>query len=562
LNPSELVSSARQGRGTEKRLLFEWKPEDDTSAYDHDLYAGRLNTVQFGRGILGKGRTDAQDEIVQRKRHRAAALLEGRETHWRSKRLSEMTERDWRILKEDYSISTRGGTIPHPLRSWEEAKLSDRLQSAIRRFGYREPTPIQRQAIPIVLQGRDMLGVAETGSGKTLAFLLPFFEQREVLSAAAASETYDSEENGRRGPLALVLAPTRELVLQIESECAKFAREIGLPPPVAIVGGHAMAGQAFRLSEGTVDVVLATPGRLKDCLEQHVLGLSSCRYVVLDEADRMVDMGFEEDLNAILSRLPASIPGGLRVQTLLFSATMPPAVERIAKTHLVGLPLDNSGNKNPSRSAPSSMLAPAMVTIGTVGQAVDRIVQRVELVTSEAQKRVRLFDILDDTIQNPSQTHHPIIIFVNQKDTVDSIVRHLGSRGYRAIGLHGGRTQVQRESALQQLKESKIDVLVATDVASRGIDIPNVTLVLNYDMPSSIDTYIHRIGRTGRAGKNGLAHSFLFTATDSTIFYDLKQLLLKAPNTVCPPEFLHHEAANTKPGAAIQKKKSDETIYK
>ena len=409
-----------------------------------------------------------------------------------------------------------------------------------------------------------MIGVAETGSGKTLAFLLPFFEQLSHLRAISSNEPEDDDEKEERpsqGAVGLVLAPTRELVLQIESEYAKFAKSMGLAPPVAIVGGHSMTGQSFRLSEGVVDMIIATPGRLKDCLEQHVLSLRSCRYLVLDEADRMVDMGFEEDLTAILGCLPRNQYDG-RVQKILFSATMPPGVERIARTYLAQVASFGTSSKlsTTDKTVPSHGLA--VVTIGTAGQVVDRIEQRVELLSSDYQKRTRLFEVLGQLSASATGANGPIIIFVNHKETVDSVTRHLNSQDYKAIGLHGGRSQEQRESALQHLKSGKMNVLVATDVASRGIDVPNVSLVLNYDMAPSIESYIHRIGRTGRAGKLGLAHTFLVATQDAPLFYDLKNLLLKSSKSTCPRDLSEHEAANTKPGTIPQKKKSDETIFK
>ena len=451
-----------------------------------------------------------------------------------------MRDRDWRILKEDFHIATKGGSIPNPLRYWREASISQDILDALRKFSYYEPSAIQRQAIPIITQGRDMLGVAETGSGKTVAFLVPLFE--------ILDRTYYDNPVAHQGPFALILAPTRELVLQIEAECARFAKFLGKRPPVAVVGGHSMAEQSFRLSRG-VDIVVATPGRLKDCLEQHILSLEHVTYTVFDEADRMVDMGFEADLSFILSKLRPSASNRASLadhfassntksrrgpQMIMFSATMPPAVERLVRTYLSN---------------------PATVTIGIIGQVVDTIEQKVELM-QESQKRNRLFALLETVAITG-----PVIVFANLKDTIDSLVRHMTSRGFGVIGLHGGKSQEQRESALSKLKSGKINILVATDVASRGIDVPDVALVVNFDMASSIETYIHRIGRTGRAGKAGLAYTFL-TQENAPLFYDLKALLLSSPRSTCPPELAFHEAANVKPGSFIQKKKSDETIFK
>ena len=262
--------------------------------------------------------------------------------HWSEKSLQEMTDRDWRILKEDFDMSTRGGHIPNPLRSWQESDIPPKILKVIQSIGYKEPTPIQRQAIPIGLQSRDIIGIAETGSGKTAAFVIPmlaFISQLPPL-------TYD---NSHLGPYSIILAPTRELVQQIEQETLKFSQGMNFKA-VSLVGGHTIGEQAFNLRDGA-HIIIATPGRLRDMIDRRILVLSQCTYVVLDEADRMIDLGFEEDVNFILDQLPLSNlkpdseeaedikdlqkrMGGTRVvyrQTVMFSATMPAAVERLAK---------------------------------------------------------------------------------------------------------------------------------------------------------------------------------------------------------------------------------------
>lgn len=249
-----------------------------------------------------------------------------------------MKERDWRIFKEDFNITTKGGNIPNPIRSWKESNLPKNILSIIKDIGYDEPTPIQKQAIPIELENRDIIGVAETGSGKTASFIIPMLVYISHLPPI-------TEDNMADGPYALILAPTRELVQQIEEEAIKFAKPLGFNC-VSLVGGHAVEGQAFNLRNGA-EIVMATPGRLKDCLDNRILVLSQCTYVVMDEADRMIDMGFEADVNFILDQLPVSnikpdtdesensltnrVNKTLYRQTVMFSATMPPAVERLAK---------------------------------------------------------------------------------------------------------------------------------------------------------------------------------------------------------------------------------------
>lgn len=324
-----------------------------------------------------------------------------------------MKERDWRIFREDFSIATRGGSIPHPLRSWSESAIPHEILKIIDEIGYKEPSPIQRQAIPVGLQNRDLIGIAQTGSGKTAAFVIPMLEYISHLPAL-------TEDTKHLGPFALILAPTRELAQQIESETKRFAAPMGYKT-VSIVGGRAVEEQQFNLREGA-EIIIATPGRLKDIIDRNILVLSQCRYVVMDEADRMVDLGFEHDLTFILSAMPAEhvkpdsteveepekneINGwkGYRVTTL-FSATMPPIVERLAKQYL---------------------RKPATVVIGNAGEAVDTVEQRVEFVGGEDKKKNRLIEILRSIGLPP-----PMIVFVNEKKTADMVVRYVQQSGVR-----------------------------------------------------------------------------------------------------------------------------------
>ncbi|CAB5196814.1 putative ATP-dependent RNA helicase DDX23 [Rhizophagus irregularis] len=550
----------------EKKFVFDWDAGEDTSQDFNPLYANKHNAQMFGRGHF------AGIDIKEQKRDRAQfynQLLEERRTldqkdraeerleidrrkelktmwddrHWSEKPLTEMKERDWRIFKEDFNITTKGGSIPNPIRSWAESGLSERILNLIESIGYKSPTPIQRQAIPIGLQNRDIIGIAETGSGKTASFVIPMLVYISDLPRL-------TEENMSDGPYALILAPTRELAQQIEQETLKFAAPMGFNC-VSIVGGHAVEEQAFNLRNGA-EIIIATPGRLKDCLDRRILVLNQCTYVVMDEADRMIDMGFETDVNVILDALPVSNvkpdtdeaenPAEMLKkigqkeryrQTVMFSATMPPAVERLAKRYL---------------------RRPAVVTIGTAGQAVDTVEQRVEMINDEGKKKARLLELLQGSFDPP------IIIFVNQKKGCDVLARALNKLGYRATTLHGGKTQEQRESALAHLKNGTMDILVATDVAGRGIDVKNVSLVINYDMAKNIEDYTHRIGRTGRAGKSGVSITFLSNA-DADVMYDLKQMIMKSPISRVPAELSSHPSAMAKPGTYIAKRKHEETIF-
>merc|ERR1719357_2211239 len=345
------------------------------------------------------------------------------------------------------------------------------------------------------------------------------------------------------------MAPTRELAQQIEEETNKFGQHLGVRT-VAIIGGLSREEQGLRLRMGC-EIVIATPGRLIDVLENRYLVLTQCTYIVLDEADRMIDMGFEPDVQRILEHMPVTnlkpdsddaenseillqnfkSKNKFR-QTVMFSATFPPAVERLAKSYL---------------------RRPARVEIGTVGRPVERVEQIVQILT-EPQKRKRLVEILNQGIEPP------IIIFVNQKKGADVLAKGLEKMGYNAATLHGGKGQEQREQALSGLKEGGKDILVATDVAGRGIDVKDVSLVINYDMAKTIEMYTHRIGRTGRAGKSGKAITFL-TTEHAELFYDLKAMLQSSPVSTCPHELSSHPEAQNKPGTVTQKKRKDEVVY-
>ncbi|KIM55099.1 hypothetical protein SCLCIDRAFT_1221393 [Scleroderma citrinum Foug A] len=540
----------------DRKFVFDWAEEEDTLTSDSPIAAGANRQgaqVMFGRGRVG-GMDDGGSSVPGRAGHanladaierRKAAKSGIDERHWSEKPLNEMKDRDWRIFREDFSIATRGGSIPHPLRSWSESAIPQIILGVIEQIGYKEPSAIQRQAIPIGLQNRDIIGIAETGSGKTAAFVIP------MLTFISNLPTF-TDDNRHLGPYALILAPTRELAQQIEAETRKFAGPLGFRC-VSIVGGRAVEEQQFNLREGA-EIIIATPGRLKDVIERHVIVLSQCRYVVMDEADRMVHLGFEADLLFILDKLPSDMlegeennmqenamdvdgengnsknKGRSRVTTL-FSATMPPAVERLARKYLK---------------------RPATITIGEAGRAVDTVEQNVEFVTGDEKKRQRMSEILE-------KYPPPVIVFVNQKKTADMVAKDLSRAGWSTSTLHSGKTQEQREASLQSLRSGDAHVLVATDLAGRGIDVQDVSLVINYQMASTIEAYVHRIGRTGRAGKKGAAITFL-TNDDDEVMYDLKQEIAKSPVSKVPLELARHEAAQHKVSREMKRKREAEEV--
>ncbi|PPQ70960.1 hypothetical protein CVT24_009960 [Panaeolus cyanescens] len=549
----------------DRKFVFDWDAQDDTFAEDSPVAVGSNRQgaqVMFGRGHLAgmddgggsaprKGASPTIAQLADAMERRKAAKAGYDDRHWTEKPLEDMKERDWRIFREDFSISARGGNIPVPLRSWTESSIPQSILECIERIGYKEPSPIQRQAIPIGLQNRDIIGIAETGSGKTAAFVIPML-------AFISKMPLFTDDNRHLGPYALIMAPTRELAQQIETETRKFASPLGYRC-VSIVGGRAVEEQQFNLREGA-EIIIATPGRLKDVIERHVLVLSQCRYVVMDEADRMVHLGFENDLTFILDALPTEtmegedmgeqmdVDGETMVKkgrtrvTTLFSATMPPAVERLARKYLK---------------------KPAVITIGEAGRAVDTVEQRVEFVNGDEKKKyVDLFPFFVQRlleILNSGQYASPIIVFVNQKKTADMVAKDLSKAGWSAATLHSGKNQEQREASLQSLRSGESDVLVATDLAGRGIDVQDVSLVINFQMANTIEAYVHRIGRTGRAGKMGTAITFL-TNDDDEVMYDLKQEISKSPVSKVPPELAKHEAAQHKVSREMKRKRDADDL--
>ncbi|XP_060810376.1 probable ATP-dependent RNA helicase DDX23 [Amyelois transitella] len=556
----------RVRRLNDRKFVFDWDASEDTSNDYNTLYKERHQVQFFGRGhiagidiksqkkdhskfygnLLEKRRTELekeQEKLRLKKVKKKEDKQKWDDRHWSEKDQDEMTERDWRIFREDYNITIKGGKIPNPIRSWKEAGFHSDIMDIINKVGYKSPTPIQRQAIPIGLQNRDIIGVAETGSGKTLAFLIPLLTWIQSLPKNERLEDAD------QGPYAIILAPTRELAQQIEEETNKFGIPLGITS-VVVVGGLSREEQGFKLRLGC-EIVIATPGRLIDVLENRYLVLNRCTYVVLDEADRMIDMGFEPDVQKILEYMPVSnikpdtdaaedasvLLANYNTkkkyrQTVMFTATMPPAVERLARSYL---------------------RRPAIVYIGSVGKPVDRTEQVVFMI-GENEKRRKLTEILQRGVEPP------IIIFVNQKRGADVLAKGLEKLGFNACTLHGGKGQEQRDFALASLKNGSKDILVATDVAGRGIDIKDVSMVINYDMAKTIEDYTHRIGRTGRAGKTGKALSFV-TKEDSALFYDLKQVLLASSVSTCPPELMNHPEAQHKPGTVVTKKRREEMIF-
>jgi len=359
----------------------------------------------------------------------------------------------------------------------DDLNLIPLLAEAVADMGYSEPTPIQTQAIPHLLEGHDLLGCAQTGTGKTAAFALPMI-QRLALPAEGDGERKGApREAGRKKAAApgraagLVLVPTRELAMQVCEAIHKYARGTGLSA-VPLYGGASMQQQLRALDRGA-DIVVATPGRALDHIRRGTLILDAVRVLVLDEADEMLDMGFAEDLDAILKETPDTR------QTVLFSATLPSRILKIAERHL---------------KAPRRITVAREKAAGTVPR-----VRQIAYVVRHGEKAAALDRILD--MESPASA----IVFCRTRLEVDTLVETLNAHGYRAEALHGGMQQRQRDAVMQRVRSATTDLLIATDVAARGLDIRHVSHVVNYDLPADAASYVHRIGRTGRAGREGTA---------------------------------------------------------
>lgn len=471
---------------TELKKLHEAKKE---SAFERQLKEEEKilesvtdNTALMGVGELAKG-IQYKDPI---------------KTSWRVPRIVLSKGDDYiKKIHNKLGILIEGDDVPPPMKTFKLMKLHRGIIDALDKKGIKKPTPIQIQGIPTVLSGRDMIGIAYTGSGKTLVFILPlimFCLEQELAMPFMANE----------GPYGLIICPSRELAGQIYDIILYYSSILHLNhncPEIRCclaVGGTDKSLSRDVIRRG-VHIMVATPGRLIDMLNTKMVNLSVCRYLCMDEADRMIDFGFTDDVRTILSFFE-----GQR-QTLLFSATMPAKIQNFARTALV---------------------RPVTINVGHAGLVSEHIIQQVEYVQQEA-KIVYLLDCL-------KKTPPPVLIFSEKKKDVDAIHEYLLLKGVEAVAIHGNKDQEERTNAVKAFRDGKKDVLVATDVASKGLDFSEVQHVINYDMPSDIENYIHRVGRTGRSGKSGVATTFINKSNDDLILLDLKQLLIKSNQTIPP----------------------------
>ncbi|VAH73295.1 unnamed protein product [Triticum turgidum subsp. durum] len=452
----------------------------DGRAADPSSYRDRRSEGAFGggtRAFAPSGKPDAAAAA-------AAAELDGlprfeKNFYVEVPAVAGMTAEEVEAYRRRREITVEGNDVPKPVRDFRDVGFPEYVLQEITKAGFTEPTPIQSQGWPMALKGRDLIGIAETGSGKTLAYLLPAIVHVNAQPILAPGD----------GPIVLVLAPTRELAVQIQQETTKFGASSKIKS-TCIYGG--VPG---------VEIIIATPGRLIDMMESHHTNLRRVTYLVLDEADRMLDMGFEPQIKKIVSQIRPDR------QTLYWSATWPKEVELLARTFLFD---------------------PYKVIIGSEElKANHAICQHVEIL-SESQKYNKLVNLLEDIMDGSR-----ILVFMDTKKGCDQITRQLRMDGWPALSIHGDKSQAERDWVLSEFKSGKSPIMTATDVAARGLDVKDVKYVINYDFPGSLEDYVHRIGRTGRAGATGTAYSF-FTAANARFAKDLISILVEAGQKVSP----------------------------
>ncbi|XP_062195472.1 DEAD-box ATP-dependent RNA helicase 42-like [Phragmites australis] len=383
------------------------------------------------------------------------------------KDITKMTSEEVVAYRKELELKVHGKDVPKPIKTWVQSGLTSKLLDTIKKLGFEKPMPIQTQALPIIMSGRDCIGIAKTGSGKTLAFVLPMLRHVKDQPPVVPGD----------GPIGLIMAPTRELVVQIHSDVKKFSKVLGINC-VAIYGGSGVAQQISELKRGA-EIVVCTPGRMIDILctsSGKITNLRRVTFLVMDEADRMFDMGFEPQITRIVQNTRPDR------QTVLFSATFPRQVEVLARKVLI---------------------KPVEIQVGGRSVVNKDIAQLVE-VRPESERFFRLLELLGEWFVKGK-----ILVFVHSQDKCDSLLKDLFQHGYPCLSLHGGKDQTDRESTIADFKSNVCSLLIATSVAARGLDVKELELVVNYDVPNHYEDYVHRVGRTGRAGRKGCAVTFI-----------------------------------------------------
>ncbi|XP_048549360.1 DEAD-box ATP-dependent RNA helicase 42-like [Triticum urartu] len=436
--------------------------DESDSDYDDDN-----DDPEGGSGLIDHVKKTKAEKLVTADHSKIDYQPFRKNFYTEAKDIKEMPAEDAAAYREQLDLKVRGKGIPKPIKTWIQSGLTSKLLGTIKKLGFHKPMPIQAQALPVIMSGRDCIGVAKTGSGKTLAFVLPMLRHVKDQPPAAPGD----------GPVGLVMAPTRELVVQIYSDIKKFSKAFGVNC-VAVYGGCAVAQQISELKRGA-EIVVCTPGRMIDVLctgAGRITNLRRVTFLVLDEADRMFDMGFEPQITRIVQNTRPDR------QTVLFSATFPRQVETLARRVLA---------------------RPVEIQMGGRSVVNKDITQLVE-VRPDGERFLRLLELLGEW-----SAKGKILVFVRAQDKCDSLLKELFQHGYPCLSLHGGKDQNDRESTLADFKSNVCSLLIATSIAARGLDVKDLELVVNYDVTNHYEDYVHRVGRTGRAGRKGCAVTFI-----------------------------------------------------
>jgi len=487
--------------------------EEDLTINNHSsllLQHSKLKKIAEGKQESEREKRLKEEEILLASVREHTALMGAEElakgiqytdpikTSWTPPKLIESKPLEYHEkVRAKNNILVEGDDPTPALTSFQAMKFPKGILRGLADKKISKPSPIQMQGIPTVLKGRDLIGIAYTGSGKTLVFVLPL-----IMFALEQEKRLPFISN--EGPYGLIVCPSRELAKQIKDNIDYFAEYLHKEGDMPLIRsclaiGGVPSSEALDVIRKGVHIMVATPGRLMDMLNKKMVNLNICRYLCLDEADRMIDMGFEEDVRIIFSYFKA------QRQTLLFSATMPKKIQNFAR---------------------SALVTPITVNVGRAGAASMNVTQDVEFVTTEA----KIIYILECLTKTPP----PVLIFAERKADVDSIHEYLLLKGIEAVSTHGDKDQEERNKAVQEFRAFKKDVLVATDVASKGLDFPQIKHVINYDMPEDIENYVHRIGRTGRGDAQGHATTFINKSVETGVLLDLKHLLIEAKQKVPP----------------------------
>ncbi|XP_034176568.1 putative ATP-dependent RNA helicase DDX5 isoform X1 [Osmia lignaria lignaria] len=475
--------------------------------YGANYHTGSYRNVKERRNVYGNTNSNRNGRFENHKNNINSIPGNLRKPNWNSETLKPFKKdfyiphpnvqsrhpQDIDLFRQENQITLKGEKIPNPIQHFEEGNFPDHVMQCIRKQGFSEPTAIQAQGWPIAMSGQNMVGIAQTGSGKTLGYILP----------ALVHISSQQPLNRGDGPIALILVPTRELAQQIQDVAHTFS-SLSYAKSTCIFGGAPKGKQARDLEQG-IEICIATPGRLIDFLEHGTTNLRRCTYLVLDEADRMLDMGFEPQIRKIIEQIRPDR------QVLMWSATWPKEVRNLAEEYLVDY---------------------TQLNIGSLTLSANHNILQIIDVCEEHEKQSKLENLLQE-ISSVNPNDGKTIIFVETKKKVENIARNIRRYGWPAVCIHGDKSQGERDHVLTEFRRKRNAILVATDVAARGLDVDDVKFVINFDYPTSSENYIHRIGRTGRSNNSGTSYAF-FTPQNGRQAKDLINVLQEAKQVINP----------------------------